>query len=178
LKYKVLVKPQNEIIEVDGQTNLLEALLEKGFYIKSSCGGVASCSDCIVKIVSGECNLNTPPVKELQFLGNVFHITKERLSCQTRIKGPVTVDISGHDRKKDQEKLKLKSQKSIIRKQKVKEKKEEESTPKSDQSWVKHWEKAPVDKRTKRLGGGRRPKTFKTDDLAKGPTDFRKIRKK
>ena len=54
-------------------------------YIKSSCGGVASCTDCRIKVIAGEDSLTTPPFEEVQLLGNVFHITKERLSCQAKI---------------------------------------------------------------------------------------------
>lgn len=80
MKHKVTLKPSGEIVEIEEGKNLLSALREQDIYVKSSCGGVASCSDCIVKIVSGEDHLTPPPFSELKLLGNVFHITKERLA--------------------------------------------------------------------------------------------------
>jgi len=88
--------PSQEIIEVDEKTDLLQALTKKGMSIRSDCGGHASCSTCIIKIVSGEEYTSAPGFIEIQLLGNVFHITKERLSCQTKITGDVVIDISGH----------------------------------------------------------------------------------
>lgn len=88
---------------------LLEVLKNNGHYIKSSCGGHASCSDCIVKIQSGEDQITEPTFEEINLLGNVFHITKERLSCQTKCFGDVTVDISMHNKMNDQEQLRQKT---------------------------------------------------------------------
>ena len=114
---KIMLKPSGQELEIDEDKSILEALKEKGIYIKSSCGGVASCTDCRVKILSGEDSLTTPPFEEVQLLGNVFHITKERLSCQTKICGDeiVIVDLSGHDKKKDSEALKNKMKKGSLR---------------------------------------------------------------
>ena len=77
--------------------------------MKSSCGGHASCSDCVIKVRSGESNLTEPTFEEINLLGNVFHITKERLSCQTKVLGDVTIDVSGHDKMTDKEKIRQKT---------------------------------------------------------------------
>ena len=53
-KFKVTLRPSGEIVEVEEGRNLLEALREKNIYIKSSCGGHATCSDCVLKVVSCE----------------------------------------------------------------------------------------------------------------------------
>ena len=112
MKHKVTLLPQEQVIEVSEDLSLLEALRNEGVYIKSSCGGVASCSDCMIKVCGGEDHINTPSFEELALLGNVFHITKERLSCQTRINGDVTIDISNHCKLSDQEKLRAKTSKA------------------------------------------------------------------
>ena len=103
--FKVTLKPSGQIVEVAEGKNLLEALREQDIYIKSSCGGHATCSDCIIKVVSGEDYVTPPPFAELKLLGNVFHITKERLACQTCLVGDVTIDISKHDKASDEAKL-------------------------------------------------------------------------
>ena len=64
--------------------SLLEALRKNGIRIRSSCGGHATCSDCIVKVMSGDKNLSPVNFEEKKLLGNVYYITKERLSCQVR----------------------------------------------------------------------------------------------
>jgi ferredoxin len=187
--YKVILKPSNEVIEVDGSINLLEALREKGVYIKSSCGGVASCSDCIVKILSGEDHLEPPPFEEIQYLGNVFHITKERLACQLKINGDVTLDIAHHDENADAERLRQKTSKKntkVRKKEDLKVEAPKEEKPVEEPEWVKHWDKDPKDKKLKKLGGGKKPHLFRTDHLEeeeketakKEAKDFRKARKK
>ena len=68
----------------------------QGVLIKSACGGVAQCRRCVVKIISGEEKLNRVEFEERQLLGNVFYITRERLSCQLKCHGNITIDISDH----------------------------------------------------------------------------------
>lgn len=79
--YQILIEPQGISLELDSETSLLSALRDQDIYIKSSCGGYASCTDCIVKVIDGKEYLNDPTFDEKQLLGNVFHITKERLAC-------------------------------------------------------------------------------------------------
>ena len=109
MKHKVTCLPGNNTMEIDEETPLLTALRERNVYVKSSCGGHASCSDCVIKIVEGENNINKPPFAEQSILGNVFFITKERLSCQTKITGPITIDVGAHDQDRDREKFLQKS---------------------------------------------------------------------
>lgn len=179
---KLTIKNLDKVIEnIDESKKLLDVLREEEVYVKSSCGGHASCTDCVIKIFSGEDHLTPPPFEEINLLGNVFHITKERLACQTKITGDVTIDLSAHVQKDDEEKLRNKtSKKNPIRvrkseevskmyderKKKVEEKKKERDA--KEESYYKHWEKGPQDPneipRPKRLGGGRRPRPFKTPE--------------
>jgi len=183
MKHKVILRPSGNSIEVEEGKNLLVALREKDIYIKSSCGGHATCTDCVIKIVSGEDNLTPAPFEELKLLGNVFHITKERLACQTMITGDVTIDIAKHDKATDEEKLKSKTSafskkktfKTKVRKEsdigKIRDEREQEQQQfereqkeKSDQ-WNKHWEKNKDSNAPKKLAGGKRPKFFDTDKV-------------
>lgn len=171
---KVFIRPSGEEVEIDTETNLLDALVEKGVYVKSSCGGHASCSDCVIKIISGEDNLTPPPFEEIQLLGNVFHITKERLGCQTKITGDITVDLSKHDKETDQENLKKKTSNFVRKNTKVRKQddvkkmyserkeKSQEIQKEREAEWQKHWEKDGDNTRSvaKRLGGGNRPEAF------------------
>jgi 2Fe-2S ferredoxin len=182
MKHKVTLRPSGNVVEVEEGQNLLIALRENDTYVKSSCGGHATCSDCIIKIVSGEDNLTPPPFNELKLLGNVFHITKERLACQTMVCGNVTIDIGKHDKATDEEKLKNKtaafSKKKQVQTSVRKEsdiariraeqetdrlKSESEQKQKNEQ-WQKHWEKEGQEG-PKKLQGGKRPKFFDTDKV-------------
>ncbi|PIK15517.1 2Fe-2S iron-sulfur cluster-binding protein [Halobacteriovorax sp. JY17] len=176
--YTATLMPSGEKIVINEKKSLLENLKDNGHYIKSSCGGHATCTDCAVKVVTGEDNVNPPEFNELQLMGNVFHITKERLSCQTFVTGDVTIDISAHDKKEDERRLKNKTaafasaKKSGPRVRKreevdeiLKERQERYEQKKVDgQDWHKHWEKEK-DQPVKRFGGGKRPKEFRTDHI-------------
>ncbi len=98
--YKLTVMPSGQIIEVDEGENLRQSLIKNGLSVKSPCGGCASCGQCIITVKDGLNNLSDISFEEKQLLGNIFHMTQERLSCQTTIVGDVTVDITNHMEKK------------------------------------------------------------------------------
>ena len=60
--------------------------------VQTTCNGIGSCIQCKVKIIEGEVSPPTP--LERDRLGNIFHITKERLACQSRlVSSDLTVEI-------------------------------------------------------------------------------------
>ena len=62
--------------------------------IPTSCIGSGTCGLCRVKIVAGEEFLNPQQAAELKHLGNMYFLTKIRLSCQTEVGGgDVTVEV-------------------------------------------------------------------------------------
>lgn len=172
---KLTLHPSGETLEVNENMNLLDRLREEEVYIRSSCGGNGSCSDCMIKVLSGEDNLSPPPFEELQLLGNVFHITKERLACQLKISGDVTIDISHHNLQADQERREKKNKEFANAKIKVKKKEQVdqehiereqayEERKKNRDDWKGHWKKEKDPMKPNRLGGGKRPKLFKTPE--------------
>jgi ferredoxin len=181
---KLRIKDSEVVLDlIENEQDLLSALRDAEVYVKSSCGGHASCGDCVIKIVSGEDNLTPPPFDEIKLLGNVFHITKERLACQTKITGDIAIDISNHDETADQKKLKNKKYnkktKSLPRVRKESEVKEilderkaasEEKTKArdaKDESYFEHWKKEKVpDAPPRKLDGGNRPMPFVTPEKA------------
>jgi 2Fe-2S ferredoxin len=183
MSHNVKILPEGKVIEVKDGENILQVLRDQSIYVKSSCGGHASCSDCIIKVTSGDEYLNEIGFEEIQLLGNVFHITKERLACQLQVTGPITIDISEHDLGNDEERLKgkkhnLKNQKTVRRnREEVREKrrlKDEEKLQKEkekeieDGKWEGHWNNKDEDAdpaKFKKMGGGKRPKLFRTDEL-------------
>jgi uncharacterized 2Fe-2S/4Fe-4S cluster protein (DUF4445 family) len=63
--------------------------------IPTACVGKATCGLCRVKVVAGEALLSAFNADERKHLGNVYFITKQRLSCQARLvgDGEITVEV-------------------------------------------------------------------------------------
>jgi len=173
--YKCTLWPSGEVLTINGEETLLNQLKKVGKKIKSSCGGCATCGDCMIVVKSGELNLTPQTFEELRLLGNVFHITKERLSCQTRITGDVTLDITAHDitTSSKSQSSGPKSTTTILKKRdevvKSVRENEEKSREKPSDDWYRHWESTEEEdpSKPKKLGGGKKPKAFnysETDD--------------
>lgn len=175
--FKCTLWPSGEVLELNGEETLLSQMKKAGKNIKSSCGGCATCGDCVVVIKSGELNLSPQPFEELRLLGNVFHITKERLSCQTRLTGDVTIDISAHEKATHSSKNAdasqgPKSTRTVLRKREDIEKTTQELDGKSQEkktdTWYRHWENDEQNpQKNKKLGGGRRVKPFRFSEPEK-----------
>lgn len=175
-EFKVTLWPNGEVLNLNGEETLLTQLKKNGKKIKSSCGGCATCADCVIVVKSGEMNLSHQSFEELRLLGNVFHITKERLSCQTKITGDVTLDISAHEKNtftgKNESSADVRGQKgtkTLLKKRETIEKTELESKEKkqdkSNSDWYRHWEKEEDNSgKPKRLGGNKRVKPFNFND--------------
>ena len=93
MKLEVEISNTGELVTLE-EESLLETLRKKGVKIRSSCGGHATCSDCIVKVISGGKSLSEVNFEEKKLLGNVYYITKERLSCQVKVNREKDVDAS------------------------------------------------------------------------------------
>ena len=76
----------------DGQS-IFDVARSAGIAIATSCVGKASCGLCRVKIIDGEAYLSPLNAAERRHLGNVYFITKLRLSCQAQVCGDVVVEI-------------------------------------------------------------------------------------
>jgi 2Fe-2S ferredoxin len=169
-RFKCTLWPSGEVIELAGEDTLLNELKKAGKKVQSSCGGCATCSDCMIVVKSGELNLAPQTFEELRLLGNVFHITKERLSCQTKILGDVTLDISHHEKKSTPTAPSVpKSTTTRLKKRQDVEKaareSEEKSQVKTSDTWYRHWEKdGEADMKPKKLGGNKRPRAFSFSD--------------
>ena len=175
-EFKCTLWPSGEVLTLNGEDTLLNQLKIAGKKIKSSCGGCATCTDCMIVVKSGESNLTPQTFEELRLLGNVFHITKERLSCQTKLLGDVTLDITAHDKSTTSSAPVPKST-TVVRKkreevQKAVRESEEKSREKPSEDWYRHWESQEADdpSKPKRMGGGKKPRAFnysETDDSDK-----------
>ena len=59
--------------------------------IETDCNGVGACVRCKVKVLNGQ--LSKPEGLERDRIGNIFHITGERLACQSQLLGEATIEI-------------------------------------------------------------------------------------
>lgn len=168
--HKIKLSPTEQEVEIDEFTSILERMRQQKVYIKSSCGGNGSCGDCVMRVMNGGENLSEVTFNEKRLLGNVYHITKERLCCQTRVFGNVEIDISAHNKSMEQKQRAQKNAPFNLGKTKVKKaadipvsEPKEVKGKEDEDSWKKHWEKKDEEKKSSK-GGRRRPKTFRTDD--------------
>jgi ferredoxin len=76
----------------DGDT-LFDAGAKVGAGIDTACVGKGTCGLCRVKILAGAEHLTPFTDEERKHLGNVYHITKVRLACRSRVSGDVTMQI-------------------------------------------------------------------------------------
>jgi len=90
----ILVDGETKVVDVAPGTRLFDAGAQVAAGIDTACVGKGTCGLCRVKIVSGAENLNAFTDEERKHLGNVYHITKVRLSCRTIVgDGPITIDV-------------------------------------------------------------------------------------
>ena len=86
--------PDGPRIACEDDESIFDVGRRAGVRIPTSCVGKASCGLCRVKIVAGEEHLSALNSNERRHLGNVYYLTKIRLSCQARITGgDITVEI-------------------------------------------------------------------------------------
>ncbi len=80
-------------LEVPEGTTLFDAGAKLVAGIDTSCVGKGTCGLCRVKIIAGAEHITPYTDEERKHLGNVYHLTKVRLSCRTRVSGDVTIEI-------------------------------------------------------------------------------------
>ncbi|MGZ3768789.1 MAG: 2Fe-2S iron-sulfur cluster-binding protein [Bdellovibrio sp.] len=81
-------------ITVPFEVNLMEALLEAGVPVASSCNGDGVCAKCKIIVVEGKNNLSKENETEI-FLKQKFSLSADqRISCQTKVTGDITIDAT------------------------------------------------------------------------------------
>ncbi len=82
-----------KVVEVLTGSTLFEAGAKVTAGIETACVGKGTCGLCRVKIVAGADHLNPFTDEERKHLGNVYHLTKVRLACRSRLTGDVTIQV-------------------------------------------------------------------------------------
>lgn len=79
--------------EVPGGISLLAAARLLEVDLSHYCGGMCSCGTCRIQVISGAHNLSRPHGNEPLVLGDARVRAGDRLACQARVLGPVTVKV-------------------------------------------------------------------------------------
>lgn len=92
-------------IDVEQGAKITQAAYVAGIHIQQTCGGTPSCTDCVVKVLQEEKegSLDEMQGPEKRLLGNVYHLTKERLACQAVIRKSLTIKVLKIEVKKREE---------------------------------------------------------------------------
>ncbi len=85
-------KDERWSLEVEEGTSLLDASRTCNAPVQTLCNGIGACVQCRVRVLEGKENLCDPTTLERDRIGNVFHITGERMGCQATVHGPVTIE--------------------------------------------------------------------------------------
>jgi len=83
----------------DGET-IFEVGKRHSIVIETACVGKGTCGLCRVKVLAGDDSLSPYGDIDEKHLGNVYHLTRVRLSCQARVHGDVTVELAPKRRAK------------------------------------------------------------------------------
>lgn len=78
------------ISPLPGET-LLDAAHRSGVPLGSSCGGVAACAACVVRVLAGAGNLGRRGPAETRLAAREGFAPDERAACQVRPRGDATV---------------------------------------------------------------------------------------
>ena len=81
------------VVEVPAGTTLFDAGAKLAAGIDTACVGKGTCGLCRVRVVAGAEHLTAYTDEESKHLGNVYHLTKVRLACRTRVAGDVTIEL-------------------------------------------------------------------------------------
>lgn len=85
--------PAPLVVEALPGDSLFDAAAKVSAGVDTACVGKGTCGLCRVKILAGAEHLNPYTDEERKHLGNVYHLTKVRLSCRCRPTGDVTIEI-------------------------------------------------------------------------------------
>ena len=75
------------VVELAAGSTLFEAGAKASAGIETACVGKGTCGLCRVKIIAGAEHLTPFSDEERKHLGNVYHITKVRLACRSKLTG-------------------------------------------------------------------------------------------
>jgi 2Fe-2S ferredoxin len=88
-----LVQFGDQQVEVPLYSTILDAAVLLDLDLDHYCGGNCSCGSCRIKVLAGSKNLSRPRPDEQMVLGPDAEKKGDRLACQARVQGPVSIEI-------------------------------------------------------------------------------------
>ncbi len=89
-----IARPEGDlVVDVLDGTTLFDAGAKVTANIETACVGKGTCGLCRVKILAGADQLEPFTDEERKHLGNVYHLTKVRLACRTKLHGDVSFAV-------------------------------------------------------------------------------------
>jgi ferredoxin len=83
--------PKQWITQALAGETLLEIARKCQAPVQTLCHGIGACVKCKVKVNHGQ--LQPPTALEKDRMGNVYHLTKERMACQAVVLGDCHLEI-------------------------------------------------------------------------------------
>lgn len=91
---KVTFLPMNLSFEAQPGESILDVAIRNDVPIQHACGGFCACTTCHVEVKSGDDHLSPMEEDEQERLDRAVEVTlHSRLSCQSKVRGDVTVEI-------------------------------------------------------------------------------------
>lgn len=90
---KMTFLPGDKICEFEGSPSILELAIANGAPLNHSCGGMGSCTTCLVQIISTPRPLNARTDLEVEHAEARGFADFERLACQTLAVDGLVVEI-------------------------------------------------------------------------------------
>lgn len=97
---RVTFLPDGPTVDAEDGESLFAIARAAGVAVNTACVGQGTCGLCRMRVVEGEAALSPYSDVEERHLGNVYHLTRVRLSCQARVSGDVSVEMVVRRRKK------------------------------------------------------------------------------
>ena len=92
---RVTFQPSGRVVDCADGTSLFDAGGGAGVGIETACVGKGTCGLCRVRVLAGEQYLSPYSDEEEKHLGNLYHLTRIRLSCRARVTGgDVAVELA------------------------------------------------------------------------------------
>ena len=88
------LRPGRRWLAVRPGETLLDAASRCGVPLGASCGGVAACSGCVLRVLRGGANLTPPTPEERRLAAREGFSPGERAACQARARGDAVVTTS------------------------------------------------------------------------------------
>ncbi len=90
---KVTIKTDDKTVEVLPGTNLIDMADQHDTSILFGCRD-AACGACMIRVLEGKDNISKMDDNERDFLESMAAREDERLACQCKINGDVTIEVS------------------------------------------------------------------------------------